>query len=88
MAILAAASEQQRAFERSDLKHGVFTYCLLKRLEGEVSANSNGLVSLDELKQFVTKEVRKLTGNMQTPQFKYSTDFRFKVAPAPPGAAD
>lgn len=47
--------------------HGVFTYFLLSGLKGEADINHDGTVTTGELFQFVQREVRKATGNQQTP---------------------
>ena len=82
LSILAAADEHQRAIERSDLGHGVFTHAMLKGLEGEADVNRDGYVSLNELDRYVTEQVRDLTDHKQTPYFLYerSADLGWPVA--------
>jgi uncharacterized caspase-like protein len=69
IALLASSEANQTSQE--DAKwgggHGVFTYYLLKGLQGEADSNNNGLVTVGELFEYVRKEVREATGDKQHP---------------------
>src|SRR5215831_2182234 len=54
---MAAGSANQLAFETSELKHGIFTYYLLAGLSGQADLNRDGLVTVDELFEFVSQKV-------------------------------
>jgi uncharacterized caspase-like protein len=47
--------------------HGVFTYYLLKGLEGDADSNKNGLVTVGELFEYVRSNVQIATGHTQHP---------------------
>jgi tetratricopeptide (TPR) repeat protein len=47
--------------------HGVFSYFVVKGLEGEADADKNGVVDADELIEYVRTQVRAATGRKQTP---------------------
>ena len=47
--------------------HGVFTYYLLKGLEGEANYNKDHCVALGELISYVSEQVRRATRNDQSP---------------------
>ena len=47
--------------------HGVFTYYLLKGLEGEADVNGDGIVELGEVLEYVRDQVRRDTGGVQNP---------------------
>jgi Tfp pilus assembly protein PilF len=47
--------------------HGVFTYYVVKGLQGEADVNGDGVVSADELGEYVRANVRLATGGSQTP---------------------
>ena len=47
--------------------HGVFTYFLLKGLAGEADYSRDSRISLGELTQFLSQEVRRATSNAQSP---------------------
>jgi len=57
---MAAASSEQYAFE-GHKGHGVFTYALLQGFKGLADSNRNGLLSINELCDYVRFEVPKIT---------------------------
>lgn len=71
MFVLSAASDQETALPYTEKNHGMFTYFLLKKLQ-----ETKGNVSLRDLSEYVTENVRKnsLTVNhkSQTPSVKVS----------------
>jgi hypothetical protein len=74
VAVLFSCSRGERAYEHPTLRHGVFTYYLLKGLNGE-ARDSEGEVTFDSLQAFVRKQtaraVPKLTnGRQQSPNQK------------------
>jgi len=60
--------------------HSVFTYFLLKGLNGEADEDSDGRIDTTELVDYVKKSVRKATGNCQKPNEYQPTD-SFTVIP-------
>ncbi|MDP8979563.1 MAG: tetratricopeptide repeat protein [Acidobacteriota bacterium] len=48
--------------------HGVFSYYIVKGLLGAADEDKNGVVDADELKTYVTAEVRKATSRKQIPR--------------------
>lgn len=59
--VLAATDSDQLAAELPRLGHGVFTYALLKGLDGEADENRNGQISVRELMRFVEAGVPPLS---------------------------
>ena len=59
-------------FELNDGKkgHGAFTYALIKGLEGAANYDKNNYVSVNELFQYVAKQVPRLTQGKQHPYFR------------------
>jgi len=66
---LTASRARERSFESPDLKggHGVFTYYVVAGMEGAADANSDGIVTADELAEYVHTQVREYTGGQQNP---------------------
>ncbi|HEX3747757.1 MAG TPA: tetratricopeptide repeat protein [Bryobacteraceae bacterium] len=66
---LTASREQEVSFESPELEggHGVFTYYVVKGLEGEADANHDGIVTADELAEYVHTQVREATKGAQNP---------------------
>ena len=65
--ILTASSGDEVAHEDSRLRHGVFTYWLLRGLHGEADADADDRIDVDELYKFVSQTVRKETNDAQNP---------------------
>jgi uncharacterized caspase-like protein len=64
----AGAKQLSQESERWGNGHGVFTYCLLKGLQGEADYNKDGRVTLGELIPYVSEQVRQETKNAQSPE--------------------
>jgi hypothetical protein len=67
--VICAADEKQLSQEGQNWGggHGVFTWCLLRGLQGEADFNKDGAVTLGELIQFTSEQVRRETRNAQSP---------------------
>jgi tetratricopeptide (TPR) repeat protein len=65
---LTASRDREQSFESADLRHGVFTYYVVKGLGGEAdSLPRDGVVSADELAEYVRTQVREATEGKQNP---------------------
>jgi len=66
---LTASRDRERSFESADWGggHGIFTYYVVKGLEGSADENRDGIVTADELGEYVRTNVRMATNNQQTP---------------------
>jgi tetratricopeptide (TPR) repeat protein len=66
---LTASRDRESSFESPELEggHGVFTYYVVRGLEGEADTNGDGIVSADELAEYVHTQVREATGTRQNP---------------------
>ncbi len=66
-AILTASRPAEVSLELPDLGHGVFTYFLIEGLKGAADLNHDGIVSLQELYEYleqqVTQKARSVGGN-------------------------
>jgi hypothetical protein len=60
--------------------HGVFTYFLLNGLKGEADVNEDSTVTLGELIDFVSENVRRSTKNAQHPSTAGKFDRMFPIA--------
>jgi hypothetical protein len=63
--------------------HGVFTYFLIRGLNGEADVNDNHIVTLGEVIDFVSENVRRATNNTQHPDTAGIFDREFPVAVLP-----
>ena len=66
---LTASRDRERSFESPDWGggHGVFTYYVVKGLEGLADENTDSIVTADELAEYVRRNVREATGGEQNP---------------------
>ncbi len=67
--VISASDENQYSQESKDWGggHGVFTYFLLKGLNGDADFNEDTSVTLGELTSYLSQEVRRATKNAQSP---------------------
>lgn len=74
----------QKSVELPDKGHGAFTYWLERGLRGEADLDGSGVVTSDELWQYVCRHVeedaRRLTGRTQTPRIKTDTSGPFPLS--------
>ncbi len=69
IAVISASDEKQFSQEGMTWGggHGVFTYSLLKGLQGDADYNKDGRVTLGELIPYLSEQVRRETRNAQSP---------------------
>lgn len=72
-AIITASRPSEVSIELPDLGHGIFTYYLLQGLKGAADMNRDGIVSLQELYEYVEQQVSqksRAVGGNQHPVMK------------------
>jgi uncharacterized caspase-like protein len=72
-AILTAARAAEVSIELSELGHGIFTYYLVQGLKGAADLNRDGIVTLQELYEYVEQQVTRKSravGGNQHPVMK------------------
>jgi tetratricopeptide (TPR) repeat protein len=69
---LTASRDRELSYESPDWGggHGVFTYYVVQGMQGEADADGNGIVTADELGEYVRREVRRATNSAQNPTFE------------------
>ncbi len=72
--VMASAGSEQFATEFAELKHGLFTYILIKALQGEADgAPKDGKVTIYELKSYLDDQVPEMTRKLKgKPQYPYT----------------
>jgi len=83
---LTASRDREKSFEGAAWGggHGVFTYYVVKGLQGEADTSGDGVVSADELADYVYRNVRDSTKTAQNPTFdKGSFDSNMLLAFVP-----
>ena len=72
-AIVTASRPSELSIELPELGHGVFTFYLVRGLQGYADLNRDGIVSLQELYEYLTQEVSRKSravGGNQHPMLK------------------
>lgn len=66
---LTASRDRERSFESEDWGggHGIFTYYVVRGMGGAADENRDGIVTADELAEYVRSNVREATGGRQNP---------------------
>ena len=96
--LFAASQENQSSYEPNTEKlkkkfgHGIFTYYLLQGLRGEADKNEDGTITIAELRDYVSPQVKEFTeehfssaqvpkvkGNVSTPLFTQEQKLEGKV---------
>lgn len=87
--ILTASRDRERSFESAEWGggHGIFTYYVVRGMEGHADESGDGIVTADELAEYVRRNVREATGGQQNPTSdKGSFDPEMMLAYLPSGA--
>ena len=66
-ALIMSSKSEETSLESSGLRQGVFSHFLIRGLKGEADSDRNQVVSVQELFDYVTENVKKYTGNRQSP---------------------
>ena len=66
---LTASRDREQSFESSAWGggHGIFTYYVIRGLDGEADSSGDGIVTADELAEYVRENVRLATKTLQNP---------------------
>jgi tetratricopeptide (TPR) repeat protein len=90
---MTASRDREQSFESTDWGggHGIFTYYVVKGLEGQADESQDGIVTADELAEYVRTQVRQATGGKQNPtsdrgSFDSNMLLSYLPANAAPGA--
>lgn len=79
--VISAAAGNSYALESDEWRNGVFTFALLSGLKSKAAdTNRNGEVTVTELKDYVSKEVERLTQGAQKPTSRRENlEFDFRI---------
>jgi uncharacterized caspase-like protein len=69
--VITASANDQISSSSTELKHGIFSFYLMKGMEGEADANKDGRITLGEMQEYLSDKVSRqaMTLNRkQTPQ--------------------
>ena len=72
--VMTAAAGDQTAKPLIEAKHGMFSYFLMKGMEGDADANNDNEISAGELHQYVQSNVIQQSSGSQTPELQGDAD--------------
>ena len=72
--IFTAAASDQTAKPLEEVKHGLFSYFLMKGMEGDADANYDNKITTWELHNFIKKNVLQQSIGSQTPELQGSKE--------------
>ncbi len=80
-ALMMSSKSNETSLESSGLRQGVFSHYLLRGFKGEADLDANKIVSIQELFDYVQRNVRAYTNNLQSPvmQGDYDPDMTVSV---------
>ena len=68
--VFTAAGGDQTAKPLEEAKHGMFSYFLMKGMEGDADSNSDNQITATELHQYVEQNVVRQSGGSQVPELQ------------------
>ena len=68
--VMTAAAGDQTAKPLEEAKHGMFSYFLMKGMEGDADANQDNQITAGELHAYVQQNVIQQSSGSQTPSFR------------------
>jgi hypothetical protein len=80
MALLMSSKGEEYSLEDQGLRSGIFSHYLIRGLKGEADIDGNKIVTMREVYDFVFKNVRTYTSNVQTPTVSGKFDWAMPVA--------
>ena len=66
--VITASAADQIASSSPDLKHGIFSYYLMKGLEGEADENKDGTITIGKLQSYLAERVPRFAMTMSRKQ--------------------
>ena len=72
--VMTAAAGDQTAKPLEEAKHGMFSYFLMKGMEGDADANNDNQITAGELHQYVQQNVVQQSSGSQTPELQGDAD--------------
>ena len=79
-AIISSSKQQEYSMEDTGLRSGVFSFYMIQGMKGMADYNRNGIVTITELFNFVSTNVKQYTGGAQSPQISGDYDKNMPVA--------
>ena len=72
--VITAAGNDQTAKPLEEVKHGMFSYFVMRGLEGDADGNTDKKITAGELHKYVKENVDRYSAGSQTPQIQGNAD--------------
>tara|TARA_A100001015_G_scaffold317004_1_gene432748 strand:+ start:612 stop:917 length:306 start_codon:yes stop_codon:yes gene_type:complete len=72
--VMTAAAGDQTAKPLEEAKHGMFSYFMMKGMEGEADANQDNKITAGELHSYMQTNVIQQSSGSQTPELQGDAD--------------
>ena len=72
--LITASSGDEFSGPLEEVKHGLFSYFLMKGMEGDADSNQDNRITAGELHQFVKENVLRQSADKQTPELQGNVD--------------
>ena len=72
--VMTAAAGDQTAKPLEEAKHGMFSYFLMKGMEGDADTNQDNQITAGELHAYVQERVIQQSSGSQTPELQGDAD--------------
>ncbi len=79
-AILMSSKKEEVSLEYGGLRQGVFSHFLIKGLKGTADNNHDKLITISELHNYISEQVKTYTGHNQNPSISGDYDKNMPVA--------
>jgi hypothetical protein len=79
-AFISSSKSEEVSLEYGGLRQGIFSHYLIRGLKGEANKNKDAWVTVSEMYDFVSSEVKKYTAGAQNPVISGSYDPNMPVA--------
>lgn len=66
--VISASKADQTSSSSSDLKHGIFSYYLMRGMEGDADINRDGRITAGEMHTYLTEQMARQAGMMNRQQ--------------------
>jgi hypothetical protein len=77
---ITSSKSEETSLESSGIRQGVFSHYLINGLKGKANKNNDGYISLGELFEYISINVKQYTGNRQTPVIHGDFDTNLPMA--------
>jgi uncharacterized caspase-like protein len=66
--LITAIQHDQISSSSPELRHGIFSYCLMRGMEGDADANQDGKITLGEMQAYLAENVGRQAAMMSRKQ--------------------